>query len=99
MDVESKETISAEIAEAKAAGQDLLQSVNQIVAAQLGAAATQLSSIVKGAILGAQAIEDKAQADLSSLVLSLDGWTVEIGPITVPAISIRLTKPKGENAA
>lgn len=37
---------------------------------------------------------DGAYTAATRLLAAQDGWTLEIGPITIPAITIRLTKPK-----
>ena len=43
-----------------------------------------------------QAVVDKAAADLANLVAQQDGWTLTINvpPIQIPPITVRLTKPK-----
>ncbi len=65
--------------------------MNNRLAANIDRAVAQISNVVQGALLGAQAIADTASVDLGSLLAAQDGWTLTI---TIPPITIRLNKPK-----
>ena len=70
-----------------------LKQVNLIIGQQINGAMVQLSNLLSAALLGLQATEGRAAADLKELRDSCDGWTATI---TIPPITIRLTKPRGE---
>jgi hypothetical protein len=90
MDVESKETIAASIAQLKTAGDEIVDragTAGQVLAEQIHkgiAAAT--SEIVDAFNLASE----KACGDLRRVIESLDGWNLEI---TIPPINIMLNKP------
>jgi hypothetical protein len=53
----------------------------------------QLSNVIAGTLQGMQGVEDKAAADLDRLVERLDGITVEVDPIVIPKIVVRVKVP------
>jgi hypothetical protein len=65
--------------------------MNNRLAANIDRAVGQISNVVQGALLGVQAIADKASVDLGVLLAAQDGWTLTI---SIPPITIRLNKPK-----
>jgi hypothetical protein len=68
---------------------ETIPALENALAARINEATVQVSSMVAGALVGLQGIEDKANSDVKALVESLDGWQLEIAPIT-----IRLTRAK-----
>lgn len=78
----AQQALDAELAKAQSA-----------IASERNSAATVLSNLISAILLGTQAIEGRAAANLKELRDSCDGWTATI---TIPPITIRLTKPKGE---
>lgn len=68
------------------------------VKAQADAILASASNVINGTLVGLQAITDKAGADLAGIIAGLDGWTltVEMPPIAIPPVTIRLNGPKGE---
>ncbi len=66
--------------------------------AQADAIVAEASTIINATLGVLQAIADKAGADLAGIIAGLDGWTltVEMPPIEIPPVTIRLNEPKGE---
>jgi hypothetical protein len=77
---------------------EILPALETMLADRVKAATDQLSNIVSGAVLGAQGVEDKTASDLRAIMASLDGWTLTVSmpPISIPAITLRLTAPATE---
>ena len=93
--VEDPTVIASAIAQLKASGDEIVDRINASLGAALSQAQTELSKILADALeeangaATAQVTAVFAQAD--NLVTSLDGWTLDI---TIPPISIRLSKPQ-----
>jgi hypothetical protein len=49
------------------------------------------NTLLSSAVQSLQATVDKANVDLAATIAGLDGWTLEI---TIPPISIKLSRPK-----
>lgn len=73
---------------------ETIPAVQAALHAELQFATSQLDSLGQSMLQGLRSSVTAALAEVSSVVAQQDGWTLEIGPITIPAISIRLTKPK-----
>lgn len=70
---------------------EIIPALEGVIQRQANSGALQLSNIVQGTLLGIQATEDKAAADVRGLLAGLDGWTLDI---TIPPITLRLSAPK-----
>jgi hypothetical protein len=94
--VEDPNVISDAIAQLKSSGDEIVDRLNASLGAALSQAQAALSKTMADALQGAngaataQVTAVFAQAD--ALVGSFDGWTLDI---TIPPISIRLSRPKG----
>lgn len=73
---------------------ETLPATGAALSAVLTPAIAEISNVLNGVLQGLQATADKAVADLHTEIAALDGWTVEIGPISIPPITIRLSAPK-----
>ena len=69
---------------------EVIPQIQAAVRAELNNAIAQGSNVVQGTLLGVQGVEDKAAADVQKIINGLDGWSVTIGPFTIPEIPIRL---------
>jgi hypothetical protein len=71
------------------ANRETIPALEKALGERINSAIEQVSNVVAGALVGLQGIEDKANGDVKALVESLDGWQLEIAPIT-----IKLTRAK-----
>jgi hypothetical protein len=93
MDVESKQTIADSIAGAQTAADEVVDRAVAALAVLLKPAITQLlngfGNTASSLLVAAEKLADSADSDVTAIIAGLDGWTLEIAPIT-----IRLSKPK-----
>jgi hypothetical protein len=90
MDVESKETIAAFIAQLKTVGDEIVDraaAAGQVLAGQIYMNIARATSEIVDAF---NLASEKTSGDLLRVIESLDGWNLEI---TIPTINIRLNKP------
>jgi hypothetical protein len=73
---------------------EIIPQLQTVVREEVNNAIAQASNVINGTLLGIQGTEDKAASDVAKIVKSLDGWTVTVGPFTIPAIPIQLSAPK-----
>jgi hypothetical protein len=64
--------------------------------AQADAILAEASNVLHGTLVGLQAMADAIWVNLAKSIAGLDGWTltVEMPPIVIPPVTIRLRGPK-----
>jgi hypothetical protein len=64
---------------------------------QADAILAEVSNIINGTLAGLQSMTDAIWVNLAKSIAGLDGWTltVEMPPIAIPPVTIRLNGPKG----
>ena len=70
---------------------ETVPAIQAAVRAELNNAIGQVSNVLAGVILGIQGTEDKAAADVRTIITGLDGWKLQID---IPPITLRLSGPK-----
>lgn len=75
---------------------DAIDRLNKELSANIDRAAVEFSNVINGTLLGVQGIVNSVPPKVAELLAAQDGWTATI---TIPPITIRLTKPKGEPCA
>lgn len=93
MDLESQQTITASIAQAKTAGDEIVDRAGSQLAGFTDAAIVHLSIVADALLRNIQKSVGQAIADARGAIEQLDGWTLEV---SIPPITIRLSKPKGQ---
>jgi hypothetical protein len=95
MDVESKQTIAESIAAAHTAGDEVVDRAAKALAAAMAPQIAQLLNGVANSastlLAAVERVTTNAGVELSEIIGQLDGWTLEIAPIT-----IRLSRPKAK---
>lgn len=84
MDVESQQTLNEAVDRAHQAGDEVVDRADSEISAAI-------ASALKTLLDGVQSALSAATADVAKTIASLDGWTLQI---TVPPVTIRLTKPQ-----
>ncbi len=93
MNVEDPAVLAAFVAQLKSAADEFVDRLSAALQSNLSTGASDLTAIADQLAVSAQALETKTVNDLDQTISELDGWTLDIGPITIPAFSIRLNKP------
>jgi|SRR5215471_327729 len=70
-----------------------IPALQQALDHELLTAGTIVRGLVDEAVQKITTAGESLLAEARELLKEQDGWTLEIGPITIPAITIRLTKP------
>lgn len=89
MDVESSGTIKGAEDHAADIASGLVDKAGGVLAADLNTFVVNISNTLNGLAQLLQGTADKFIVDANTTLSSLDGWTLDISPIT-----IRLSKPK-----
>jgi len=92
MNLEDPAVLSAFVSQLKNAGDELVDRLGAVMQSALSTAASDLTAISDRLGERLEDTETKTMADVGATITGLDGWRLDIGPITIPAFPIRLSK-------
>lgn len=73
---------------------EIVPAIERALQRQVEAAMSRVAVVLADGLGALQSTADRLRDGVRADLDALDGWTVEIGEIRIPPISIRLTKPK-----
>lgn len=94
MNVEDPAVIKAAVDQLHAAADEVVDRLNAALTVNLNSALLRSDIMLGRGADVIRAILAGTVVDLQTTIKSLDGWTMDIGPITIPPFTIRLSKPK-----